>query len=142
EPSFSIPRSALKDFTWIWDGYLLISQNLLQIFERHRVTGFEAKAANVAYSNTANMAPPALFELVITGWGGLAAQAAGVTLVESCQACGHKVYAIAEPGLLIDADAWDGSDLFLAWPLPGYRFASDRLASILREEKVSGIELI
>jgi hypothetical protein len=31
--------------------------------------------------------------------------------------------------------------LFIVWPLPGYRFASDRLATILRQEKVSGVEL-
>lgn len=42
----------------------------------------------------------------------------------------------------VDASAWDGSDLFIVWPLPGYRFASSRLANILRQEKISGAELI
>jgi hypothetical protein len=62
--------------------------------------------------------------------------------VESCPACGDKIYTIAEPSRLIDPAAWDGSDLFIVWPLPGYRFASDRLATILRQEKVSGVELV
>jgi hypothetical protein len=51
------------------------------------------------------------------------------------------IYKIAEPSRLIDPAAWDGSDLFIVWPLPGYRFASDRLATILRQEKVSGVGL-
>jgi hypothetical protein len=72
----------------------------------------------------------------------LAAPAAGVTLACSCSACGAKDYLIAEPSRLINPAAWDGSDLFIVWPLPGYRFASNRLATILRQEKISGVELI
>jgi hypothetical protein len=30
----------------------------------------------------------------------------------------------------------------MVWPLPRFRFASDRLANILRQEKVSGVKLI
>jgi hypothetical protein len=53
-----------------------------------------------------------------------------------------KDYVIAEPSRLIDPAAWDKSDLFIVWQLPGYRFASSRLANILRQEKVSGVHLI
>jgi hypothetical protein len=74
--------------------------------------------------------------------GGWAAPVAGVSLARSCPACGDKDYLIAEPSRLIDAAAWDGSDLFIVWPLPGYKFASSRLASILRKEKISGVQLI
>ena len=63
-------------------------------------------------------------------------------LVESCSGCGHKVYTVAKPSRLIDAAAWDGSDLFVVWPLPAFQFASDRLANILRQERVSGVKII
>jgi hypothetical protein len=53
-----------------------------------------------------------------------------------------KKYVIAEPRRLIDPAAWDGSDLFIVWPLPKFRFVSSRLAAILRQEKISGVELI
>jgi hypothetical protein len=43
---------------------------------------------------------------------------------------------------LIDLAAWDGSDLFIVWPLPRFPFASERLANILREEKITGVKLI
>jgi hypothetical protein len=32
--------------------------------------------------------------------------------------------------------------LFIVWPLPRFRFASDRLANILRQENISGVKLI
>jgi hypothetical protein len=54
----------------------------------------------------------------------------------------YKDYTIADPTQLIDPASWDGSDLFIVWPLPLYRFASDRLAGILREEKITGMKLI
>src|SRR5262249_39661298 len=35
-----------------------------------------------------------------------------------------------------------GSGLFMVWPLPKFHFASDRLAAMLRRERVSGVKLI
>jgi hypothetical protein len=135
------PRGA-KDFTWTWLNDLLVLPRVIELFDKYRVTGFEAKRAKVSYPKSIKASPPDMFELVVTGWGGFAAPAAGVTLVKWCPACEHKNYAIAEPSRLIDPAAWDGSDLFIVWPLPGYRFASDRLAGILRQERVTGIDLL
>jgi hypothetical protein len=78
----------------------------------------------------------------VTGWGGFVSAAAGTRLKEWCHGCGYNKYVIADPSQLIDAAAWDGSDIFVVWPLPVYRFASDRLAEILRTEGVSGLELV
>jgi hypothetical protein len=138
--SIIVSPSAVKDFTFSWSGDILLLQRMLDLFGRFGVSGFEAKRAKIAYPKKTRDTPPDRFELVVTGWGGWAAPAAGLSLVESCSGCGHKVYAIAEPSRLIDAEAWDGSDL--VWPLPGFRFVSGRLASILRQEKVSGVRLI
>jgi hypothetical protein len=132
----------VRDFTWTWCSDILISPRMLDLFKRHRVTGFEAVSSKTAYPKGIKARPPHLFELVVTGWGGWAAPAAGVRPGYSCSACGIKEYVIAEPSRLIDPAAWDGSDLFIVWPLPGYRFASSRLANILRQEKVSGVHLI
>jgi hypothetical protein len=140
--SITVPSSFVKDFTWSWSSDILISQKVLDIFEKHNVTGFKATPAKVIYSNSTNIKPPTLFELVVTGWGGNGAATADVKLLESCPSCGHKHYSIAEPSHLIDPAAWDGSDLFIVWPIPKYRFASDRLANIMREERISGVKLI
>jgi hypothetical protein len=116
---------------------------MLQLFAEQRVTGFEAKPIKVLLPEDIELPPPPdLYQLVVTGWGGLAAPAAGVSLIHSCSACALRIYSIKDPSQLIDAVAWDGSDLFFVWPLPKYLFASDRLADILRREKVSGLEFI
>jgi hypothetical protein len=136
------PRG-LKAFTWTSGFEPLISRKILQLFAEQRVTGFEAKPIKVLLPEDIELPPPPdVYQLVVTGWGGLASPAAGVSLMHSCSTCGHRQYSIAEPSQLIDVTAWDGSDLFFVWPLPKYLFASDRLADILRSEKVSGLELV
>jgi len=83
-----------------------------------------------------------MFELIVTGWGGLPSAKAVLKLVEACPDCGHKVYAIADPTRIIDPRSWDGSDLFIVWPLPRFIFVSDRLAHIIRKENLSGVKLV
>jgi hypothetical protein len=140
--SIIVDPSGVKDFVWTWTNDILVSPRVIDLFNKHHVTGFEVRSAKVSYSKTAKARPPNLFEFLVTGWGGWAAPAAGVRLVESCAACGDQTYTIAEPSRLIDDTAWDGSDLFIVWPLPGYRFASDRLANIIRQQGLSGVNLI
>ncbi len=132
----------VKNFTWIWGGKVLISRRALNLFDKYRVTGFETRPVGVSYPKDIHTPPAELFELIVTGWAGLAAPGAGVRLEEWCPVCRYKQYAIAEPSRLIDLAAWDGSDLFIVWPLPKFVFASDRLAGILRQERVSGLDII
>jgi hypothetical protein len=138
----TIDPAGVKDFTWTWSHDILASERLLDVFLKHRITGYEIRPATVTYPKRSPAKPPALHELIITGWGGMASSAAGLTVVESCPACNYRTYAIAEPSRLIDPAAWDGSDLFIVWPLPLYRFASNRLARILRDERITGVKLI
>jgi Protein of unknown function (Gmx_para_CXXCG) len=140
--SVRAPPFELEDFVWTNNLELLVSQRLLDVFDQNRVTGFEAKSVKVSYDEKSQEQPPELFELVVVGWGGVAAAAARPRLTHWCPHCQHKHYTIAEPSRLIDPAQWDGSDLFMVWPLPGYRFVSNRLADILRRERVSGVKLI
>jgi hypothetical protein len=136
------PSVMKTDFVWAWGLDVLVSQRVVDIFAKHRVTGFEVKPAKVSYDRKSQGPPPTLFELKVIGWGGLAASAAGPRLRYWCPYCGHKVYTIADPSRLIDPTRWDGSDLFFVWPWPAFRFVSDRLADILRQEQISGVKLI
>ena len=138
----TIPPSGIKDFSWTWSHDILVSEHLLDVFPKHRVNGYEIRPTTVSYSKRSTTKPPALYELITTGWGGMASAAADLTLAKTCPACNFRDYAIAAPSRLIDPASWDGSDLFIVWPLPRYRFASDRLATILREEKITGVKLV
>jgi hypothetical protein len=138
----TIDANGIKNFTWTWQRDILASEHLLDVFLKHRVTGYEIRPAVVSYSKRSVEKAPALYELITTGWGGMASNAAGLKVRDTCAACRYRDYTIAEPARLIDASCWDGSDLFIVWPLPLYRFASDRLAGILRAEKTTGVKLI
>jgi hypothetical protein len=138
----SIDPNGIKDFTWTWQRDMLASEHLLDVFLKHRVTGYEIKPATISYSKRNTTTPPKLYELIIIGWGGMASNAAGVKVRDSCEACKYRDYTIANPSRLIDPASWDGSDLFIVWPLPRYHFASDRLASVLRAENITGVKLV
>jgi hypothetical protein len=138
----AVDLRGIKDFTWTWQQDILASEHLLDVFLKHRVTGYEIRPATVSYSKPSSAKPPRLHELIIIGWGGMASNAAGVKVRDTCDACKYRDYTIANPGRLIDSASWDGSDLFIVWPLPRYHFASDRLASILREENITGVKFV
>lgn len=81
-------------------------------------------------------------ELVVTGWSGIAPEASGIREVERCPACGHLRYSgIEEPRELLDVNNWDGSDFFMVWPLPMFRFVTGRVAEVCAKHKISGITL-
>lgn len=77
----------------------MISPRLLDLFRKHAVTGYEARRAKTAYARRVKMPPPELYELVVTGWGGFVAPAAGVTLAKWCPPCGMTQYAIRSEAL-------------------------------------------
>jgi hypothetical protein len=135
------PR-ALKDFTWTWYTELLISPKVLGVFEKHHVTGFDVRPVVAQYPKPIKARPPDLYEVIVTGWAGLPSPEAKLIVTRSCGACGDTHYSIGEPGKILDPGAWDGSDLFIVWPFPRHPFASERLASIIRQEKLSGVTLI
>src|SRR5262245_44632169 len=58
----------VKDFTWTWVSDILVSQRVLDVFARHRVTGFEVRPAKVTFPTSIKASPPSLFELIVTGW--------------------------------------------------------------------------
>jgi hypothetical protein len=134
--------SGLKDFTWTWMSDMLISPKVLALFEHHDVTGFEVRPVKAEYPKPVKVPPPELYEVIVTGWAGLPTREAGLTPINSCPTCGYKKFTIAEPSRLIDPTAWDGSDIFMVWPAPRHPFVSDRLAGIIRKEKLSGAKLI
>jgi hypothetical protein len=59
--------SALRDFTWTWLSDTLISQKVVDLFKKHRVTGFEVVPVKTSYPKRIKASPPDLFELVVTG---------------------------------------------------------------------------
>ena len=137
-----LPSRALRDFEWTWTSDLFISAQALQVLEENNVTGFETRPLiKATYRKRSRGEPPPIFELAVTGWGGMG-ESAGAELIKFCPSCRLRRYRIAEPSRLVDPSAWDGSEFFIVWPLPLYRFVSGRLAQIIRRNRLSGVRLI
>jgi hypothetical protein len=48
---------------------------------------------------------------------------------------------LTTPESLFKERQWDGSDIFIIWPLPRFIFVSDRVARLLRAEEITGVQL-
>lgn len=136
--SILLPEPPIEDFVWTWSSECLVQEHVLEIFEANNFTGFEAKPAKARFKHLIEN-PPRLWELIITGWAGMAPPESGIKLVKSCPACGDLEYSgCTNIKKLIDTTQWDGSDFFIVWPLPKFVFVTERVAKIIRENHLSG----
>jgi hypothetical protein len=142
ELSIDLPVRALDvDFVWTWlSSDCLVNDRVAAAFSSNNITGFELRPAQVAAGGVRY--DKAFKELVITGWGGIAPQSSGVQLAESCPGCGLLIYSgVREWQKLFDPQQWDGSDPFLVWPLPRFICATERIASLIWENRFNGVSI-
>lgn len=143
--SVVLPSSAVQDFVWTWNADLLVRREVVSVFEAEGVTGFSTHPAMARFARGPGAAPaPILSEFVVTGWGGVASPLSGISLDGklSCPACGLLVYTgLTNPANLIDERQWDGSDVFIAWPLPKFIIVTDRVADVIKRHELTGAQL-
>jgi hypothetical protein len=136
--SVVLPGRRVEDFVWTWLSECLIQDQVLALFQTKGFTGFEAKPVSARFKKGADL-PPTLWELVVTGWGGLAPETSGIRLRERCDACGFLGYSgLQAPAQLIDESQWDGRDFFMVWPLPVFILVTDRVWAAIRDAKFTG----
>ena len=150
----------IPDFVWTWSSNCLIQDHVLRLFHEQGFSGYEVKPVKARMKVrakepdpcddnpglraevAAKIEIPTLWELVVTGWAGMAPPESGVRLIESCPACGLKGYScFTDPSRLIDESQWDGSDFFIVWPLPNFIFVSARVARFIRRSRLLGAHL-
>jgi hypothetical protein len=136
------PGASLKhDIVRTWYSEYLISDRLARSLHRWGATGY--KTNPVVITSRQSKPRQDYRELVVTGWGGVARPEAGVRLLESCPACGQLYYSGVQSWHdLIDWSAWDGSDLFMVWPLPRYILVVERVATLLSESGFGGFKMV
>jgi hypothetical protein len=138
-----LPDTQLQDFAWTSYGDCLIQDRVLKEFTSAGFTGFYSRPVHLRREHDATELLPTLWELQITGWGGMARAESGVTRTERCPICGWQIYTrFTNPALLIDDANWDGSDFFMVWPMPRYVFIADRVASLIRSKGFTGADVI
>lgn len=140
--SIVLPNKPVQDFVWTWMNECLIQDHVLGIFRSRGVTGFQVKPVRARFERPGHKPLPVLWELVVTGWGGMAAEASGIKLKTSCEGCGMLRYTdLSAHERLLDESQWDGSDVFMVWPLPKFRLVTARVADLIRERRFSGATL-
>jgi len=138
--SVNVRGDSLPDFVWTWYSECLIQDSVQRVFREEGLRGYELKPVRM-YLNDVSISTPTFWELVVTGWGGVASPESGVRLVSECPYCRHRVYScFNDPKQLIDWSKWDGSDFFMIWPLPRFIFVSDKVAKLV-SQRFSGAEL-
>lgn len=131
--SVTLPGSFVNSFVWTWQGDCLFQDDVLDSFRTHGLTGFEVKPCAARFKKDIGKEPPRLWELIVTGWAGMASADSGIKLLRRCEGCQHMAYsAFSDATKLINRNQWDGSDIFMVWPLPRFVFISDRAAQIIK----------
>lgn len=131
------------DFVWTWYSDCLIQDHVLKLFRQEGFTGFEVKPVTVKTKKGIINPPLTLWEVVLTGWGGMASPESGIKLIKHCSACGILKYSgFNNPSKIIDPSLWDGSDFFMVWPLPKFIFVTERVVSFIKKENLTGYQLI
>lgn len=140
--SIALRGAGVEDFVWTWYSECLVQDHVLDLFRRSGFTGFDVKPVKARFKRPSEHEPPRLWELIVTGWAGMASAESGIKLAEHCRACGFLTYSpCSTPEKLIDVSRWDGSDFFMVWPLPGFIFVTDRVARVIRDSELRGAVL-
>lgn len=140
--SIALRDADAEDFVWTWHSECLVQDHALDLFRTNGFTGFGVKPAKVKFQRARDHEPARLWELIITGWAGMASAESGIELTDQCHACGDLNYSpCSNADRLIDASQWDGSDFFMVWPLPKFIFVTDRVARVISENRLRGAVL-
>ena len=141
--AITLPDAEIADFVWTWAGELLVAEHVVSGLLSARITGFDVHPVSVRLRRT-GVTPPEVFELRVTGWGGVAPSESGVVLdrTKSCADCGLLIYtAFTDPAKLVSESRWDGSDVFLVWPLPKYVFVTKRVVELIKTKGWKGVSI-
>ncbi|MBN2582702.1 MAG: hypothetical protein JXL80_06505 [Planctomycetes bacterium] len=131
----------VPDILWTWLSECLLTEHSLELFRSKGFTGFDVKPVKASFPR-AEQKPTRLWELVLTGWAGMAPPESGIRITEKCDACGYRRYSGCDnPDKLIAVSQWDGSDFFMVWPLPRYIWVTQRVVDTIREYRLKGAVL-
>ncbi|HOP79129.1 MAG TPA: hypothetical protein PLZ21_01050 [Armatimonadota bacterium] len=133
------------DFIWTWYSQCLIQDKVLNMFKEEGFTGFDVWPVRAKLKTRPNApdAPeiPTLWEIILTGWGGIAPPESGIRVIKIVEGC--KYYSSwTDASRIIDESQWDGSDFFMVWPLPGFIFVTDRVVEFINKNKLTGVKAI
>jgi hypothetical protein len=118
----------------------LIHASLADELASHKLTGYRLRPAAVRFRD--GKVSEDYFELIVTGWAGVARPESGIHLVEGCAGCDYKKYSpLKKANQLIDWAQWTGDDFFIIWPLPAWILITQRVVDLLEKVKIKSYRL-
>src|SRR6267154_5661314 len=137
--SVVLPAPPAQQLVWTWHGELLVQQIVATMLRENGFGTFELRNAKARFPFGTAQAPT-FSEFIVKGWGGMARPESGIELVEHCEHCGRARYSgLTHPEHLIDPVQWDGSDIFIVWPLSKFILITDRVRQFLLTNKLKDI---
>lgn len=130
----------IVDFSATILPYVVITDHALQVLASAKLTGFRVQPV-VVHAHPKGMhrdCIPKLWEFLVTGDGGFAAPASGVTVKEQCDACGLKRYSAYDNGIEVDETAYDGSDFFVVREYPTHVLVNMKAKNVIESNNLSG----
>jgi hypothetical protein len=134
-----VPSPPLTDFQWTPYEEAIVSSNVVTVFQASGLIGYEFRKIQ-ALNTMGEPTNRELYEMRITGWGGTARRQSGVRVLEECGFCKRRVFSgCTNPNQLFNFEDWDGSDLFMIWPLPRYIMASGAAREVIVHHRFTGV---
>ena len=79
-----LPNKPVPDFVWtVGSSELLIQDHVVVALKEQGFTGCEVKRATARWRRPAELSIPTLWEVVVTGWAGVAPPSSGIRLVKA-----------------------------------------------------------
>jgi len=142
--SVVLQSKKVGDFVWTWYSDCLITEKVLHLFQQAGLTGFIVKPVQIKPETEKGeklTTIPKLQELVVTGKGGDADLDSGIHLIYTCPHCNLIEYSSFRNGIIVDEQAWDGSDFFT---VTGYQFilVTEKVKELMIEHRLTNCALI
>ena len=135
------PVQRMTDFEWTVFRDIVIEKDIVDGLQKAKLSGVTFQPVQL-YTTTETPIGRQAFELTVTGWGGMARPESGIRVVEECRYCKRRVYSgFTDPSQLFSPEAWDGSDLFIIWPMPKFTFITKRVADFIKQSDYSGLRI-
>jgi hypothetical protein len=138
-----ISSLGVGDFMWTFASECLVTKKVLELFERHGISGFKTRPVSITEVGSLGVGSSlALRELVPTGRGGDAHPASGVNILYEHEPCGLRIYSSFKSGIIVDARQWDGSDLFTVSGYPKFMIVTERVKDLIAQNRLTNCVLI
>lgn len=136
------PVRPITDFQWSQYDECIVTARVKAVFVEEAVSGVEFRKIETFTTAGDRFATQELYELVVSGWGGMAPASSGVKVIEECPYCDRRVFSrYTNPVRLFDLERWDGSDVFLIWPLPRYILTLGRVKDLIAKNRFTGVRI-